>query len=45
MRFVLEQPAVQPQFMGECRLESVRLYDPHQSSKERLKYGFVDFET
>ena len=43
MRFVLKQPTAKS-MSGGC-LESVRLHDTYQSSKERLKYGFVDFET
>ena len=45
MRLVLEQPAAESDFMSEGWSKSVRLNGPHQSSKERLKYGFVDFET
>jgi len=45
MRFVLKQPATKSQSMSKGWSESVRLNDPHQSSRERLKYGFVDFET
>ena len=45
MGFVLEQPIVGFSFVSEGWSKLVRSNDAHQSSKERLKYGFVDFET
>ena len=43
MRFVLKQPIAKSMSGGYP--ESARLNGAYQSSKERLKYGFVDFET
>ena len=45
MGFVLKQPAAKSRSISEDWPESVRLNVPHQSSRERLKYGFVDLET
>ena len=45
MEFVFKQPGAKSRSICECWPESVRLNVPHQSSRERLKYGFVDLET
>ena len=45
MRSMLKLPATESQRTSEGRSESICLNDPHQSSKERLKYRFVDCET